>query len=140
MPWKEAAARLGAGRLVSGLKELKGTMKKRDFKRLVSTTAAQILAVHPDVKPKNARRWARKATGTRASKALGGKKASVGAKAAAEAAGAVVLTAGASKVADKRVADKLKQRPSLRTRATKVVRPKVAQQVDSGMPDAGPST
>ena len=61
MAWEDAAAQLGTGALVAGLKALKSTMKKGEFKRLVATTAAQVLAVHPDLKPKKARRWARRA-------------------------------------------------------------------------------
>jgi hypothetical protein len=98
MAWKEAAAQLGTGTLVSGLKALKGTMKKRDFKRLVSTTVAQLLAVHPDLGRRKARRWARKATGARPAK-LG--KRFLGLKEAVESAGAAALAAGAAKAASK---------------------------------------
>ena len=73
MAWKDAAAELGTGRLVSRLTALKATMKKRDFKRLVATTVAQVLEAHPDVGRRKARRWARKVTGTRPGKI--GKKA-----------------------------------------------------------------
>src|SRR5262245_48855898 len=62
---EDAAARLRTSALVAELKALEGTMKKSQFKRLVATTAAQVLAVHPDLKPKKARRWARRATGAR---------------------------------------------------------------------------
>jgi hypothetical protein len=65
MAWEDAAARLRTSALVAELKALAGTMKKGQFKRLVATTAAQVLAVHPDLKPKKARRWARRATGSR---------------------------------------------------------------------------
>ncbi|HUS14149.1 MAG TPA: hypothetical protein VM536_03930 [Chloroflexia bacterium] len=119
MAWKEAAAQLGTSTLISGLKALKATMKKRDFKRLVSTTAAQVLAVHPDVKPRKARRWAQKATGTRAVKAGIGKKGSGGVKGAVEAAGAAALTAGAAKVASK-----LADRPAVKRRIAKTLHPK----------------
>ena len=116
MSWKEAAAELGTATLISGLKALKGTMKKRDFKRLVATTAAQVLAVHPDVKPRKARRWARRATGTRPAKAAGSKQRSgAGVKQAVEAVGAAALTAGAGKVAA-RLAD----RPAVRRRVRQV--------------------
>jgi hypothetical protein len=98
MAWKDAAAELGTGRLVSRLTALKATMKKRDFKRLVATTVAQVLQAHPDVGPRKARRWARKATGTRPGK-IGKKAAGQGVKAAAEVAG-TASTAGTTKVAD----------------------------------------
>ena len=70
MAREDAAARLGTSALVARLKALEGTMKKGQFKRLVATTAAQVLAVHPDLKPKKARRWARRATGARPWKKL----------------------------------------------------------------------
>ena len=95
MAWKDVAAQIGTGRLVSRLAALKGTMKKRDFKRLVATTVAQVLEVHPDVGRRKARRWARKATGTRPGKI--GKKATPKLKAAAEAADIAALTSGATK-------------------------------------------
>jgi hypothetical protein len=104
MRWKEAAAELGTATLVSGLKALQGTMKKRDFKRLVATTAAQVLAVHPGVKKGKARRWARKVTGTRPAKSVGVKKV-------VQAAGAAAVTVGAG-----RLAARLADRPAVRRR------------------------
>jgi hypothetical protein len=100
MTWKESAAQLGTSTLVAGLEALKGTMKKKDFKRLVATTAAQVLAVAPGIKPRKARRWARRATGVRPAKSLGGKKGRSMVRQAARTAGAAVLTAGAAKVAE----------------------------------------
>jgi hypothetical protein len=94
MAWKDAAAQIGTGRLVNRLAALKGTMKKRDFKRLVATTVAQVLEVHPDVGRRKARRWARRATGTRPGKI--GKKASPSLKAGAEAADGAALTSEAT--------------------------------------------
>lgn len=98
MAWKEAAAQLGTGTLVSGLKALEGTMKKRDFKRLVSNTVAQLLEVHPDLGRKKARRWARRATGTKPGKVPLRKKGGPGLK---EAVGVAAVTAGVAKVAGK---------------------------------------
>ena len=98
MAWKDAAAQIGTGRLVSRLAALKGTMRKRDFKRLVATTVAQVLEVHPGVGRRKARRWVRKATGTRPGKI--GKKATANLKAAAEAADFATLTSGATKVGE----------------------------------------
>jgi hypothetical protein len=126
MSWKEAAADLGTATLISGLKALEGTMKKRDFKRLVATTAAQVLAVHPDVKPRKARRWARKATGTRPAKARTGKGGMVGVKEAVEAVGAAALTAGAGKVAAR-----LAERPAVQRRVRQA-RQQVQDKVTSG--------
>ena len=114
MAWKDVAAQIGTGRLVSRLDALKGTMKKRDFKRLVATAVAQLLEVHPDVGRRKARRWARKATGTRPGKI--GKKATLNLNAAAEAADIAALTSGASKVTE--VAAK-RRRPSGRARVAR---------------------
>jgi hypothetical protein len=130
MSWKEAAAELGAATLVSGLKALEGTMKKRDFKRLVATTAAQILAVHPGVKKRKARRWARKVTGTWPAKSMGGKGGPVGVKEAVQAVGAAAVTAGAG-----RVAARLADRPAVRRRV-RAVKQAVKEKVSPGSTDA----
>jgi hypothetical protein len=106
MAWENAAAQLGTGALVAGLKALKNTMKKGEFKRLVATTAAQVLAVHPDLKPKKARRWARRATGARP-----WKKAKLGVREAVETAAVTALTAGAAKAAAK-----VARKPAVRRR------------------------
>jgi hypothetical protein len=101
MAWKAAAAQLGTGTLVSGLKALKRKMKKRDFKRLVSTTVAQLLEVHPDLGRRKARRWAQKATGTRPGKLTLSKKASQGLTEVGEMAVVTAVTAGATKAVSK---------------------------------------
>lgn len=101
MAWKEAAAQLGTGTLVSGLKALQGKMKKRDFKRLVSTTVAQLLEVHPSLGRRKARRLARKATGVRPGKLSLGKKARQALKETAETAAVTAVAAGATKVVSK---------------------------------------
>jgi hypothetical protein len=94
MPWEDAAAKLRTSALVAELKALEGTMKKGQFKRLVATTAAQVLAVHPDLKPKKARRWARRATGARP-----WKKVKLDLRKAVETTAVTAATAGAAKVA-----------------------------------------
>jgi hypothetical protein len=38
MAWQDVAAQLGTSTLVSGLRSLEGKMKKRDYKRLLSST------------------------------------------------------------------------------------------------------
>jgi hypothetical protein len=129
MSWKEAAAELGTAGLISALRALEGTMKKRDFKRLVATTAAEVLAVHPGVKPRKARRWARKATGTRPSKSAGKKRGGSGVKEAVAAAGTAAITAGAGKVAA-RLADGLSDRAAVQRRVRQV-REKMAPDTDS---------
>jgi hypothetical protein len=121
MTWKEAAAQLGTSTLVAGLEALKGTMKKKDFKRLVATTAAQVLAMSPGIKPRKARRWAHRATGARPAKSLGGNKAGGAIRGAAKAAGAAVLTAGVAKVVES---------PAVKQRVQRVRR-----KVGSALPD-----
>lgn len=112
MAWEDAAAQLGTGALVAGLKALEGTMKKSQFKRLVATTAAQVLAVHPDLKPKKARRWARRATGARP-----WKKVKLGIKEAVGSAAVTAVAAGAAEAAAKVV------RKRAVRRRVRVVRP-----------------
>ena len=123
MTWKESAAQLGTSTLVAGLEALKGTMKKKDYKRLVATTAAQVLAVSPGIKPRKARRWVRRVTGARPAKSIGGKKKRQGTlRHAAEAAGAAVLTAGAAKLAES---------PAVKQRVRRIRR-----KVESALPGA----
>jgi len=114
MACKEAAAQLGTGTLVSGLKALQGKMKKRDFKRLVSTTVAQLLEVHPGLGKRKARRLARKATGTRPGKLSLGKKAN---RVLKETAGTVAETAAVTAVvAGAKAVTKLAERRRTRRR------------------------
>jgi hypothetical protein len=122
MAWKEAAVQLGISTLVGGLKALKGTMKNRDFKRLVSATAAQVLAVHPNLKSRKARRWVRKATGTRPGK-IAVKAGKLGAKQAVEAAAAAAVAGGVAKAAGK-----LKDSPEVKRRL-RGIRDKVEEKV-----------
>lgn len=113
MTWKEAAAQLGTSTLVQSLKALEGTMKKRDYKRLVSTTVAQLLELHPGVGSKKARRWVRKATGTRPAKRGLPRLKGVGAREAAEGLGLAAVAAGAAKMVGhvaERVSDRLAER------------------------------
>ncbi len=112
MASQDVAAGLRTSALVAELKALEGTMKKSQFKRLVATTAAQVLAVHPDLKPKKARRWARRATGARP-----WKKAKLRIKEAVGTAALTAVTAGAAEVAAKVV------RKRAVRRRVRVVRP-----------------
>jgi hypothetical protein len=109
MAWKEAAAQLGTGTLVSGLKALQGKMKKRDFKRLVSTTVAQLLEMHPGLGRRKARRWAEKATGVRPGKLRLSKKAKQVLKETAETAVVAAVATGATKAVSK-LADRRRTR------------------------------
>jgi hypothetical protein len=101
MTWKEAAAQVGTGTLITGLRALEGQMKKKDYKRLVATTAAQLLALHPDVGPRKALRWAERATGTRPSKRRVKAVVQQGLKDTAGAVATAAVAAGAAKVVGK---------------------------------------
>jgi hypothetical protein len=100
MGWTEVAAGLGTSTAIAGLKAAKDQMGKRQYKRLLATTVAQILELHPDISPAKARRRARRITGARPSKKLLRPGKQVGLKEGAEGAVAAVATAGAVKVAE----------------------------------------
>lgn len=70
MGWKNVAAGLGTQAAVNGLKTARNQMNKRQFKRLIATAVAQLLELHPDFGPKQARKRARRLTGARPSKKL----------------------------------------------------------------------
>lgn len=109
MAWKKAAAQLGTGALVSALKALEPHFKKRDHKRLVATTVAQLLQLYPGVGPRKARRWTRRAIGMRPSKKAVLAMAKIGLKETAEAAAIAAISAGAAKVVG-RLASRAKER------------------------------
>jgi hypothetical protein len=134
MAWKEAAAQLGTGTLVSGLKALQGKMKKRDFKRLVSTTVAQLLEVHPGFGRRKARRWARKATGTRPGKLGLSKKAGQALKETAEAAVVTAVTAGATKAVSK-LAERRRSRRRSKTAPTTETNGKPTEELTEPSPE-----
>ena len=83
MRWSELATELGTQSFVAGLKAVKRRVSKRRYKQLIATTVAQILALHPDLGPKKARRRAEKVTGVAPSRKLIKAKAAKAAKAAA---------------------------------------------------------
>ena len=100
MGWTEVAAGLGTTTAIAGLKAAKDQMNKRQYKRLLATTVAQILELHPDIGPAKARRRAKRITGARPSKKLLKPSRQIGLKEGAEGAVAAVATAGAVKVAE----------------------------------------
>ena len=101
MAWKELAAGLGTSALVGELKALEHQVSKRQYKRLLSTTLAQLLELDPDTKKARARRWARKATGVKPSKKALKAAGDVGPKEIAAAAAVSAVGAGAAKLAGK---------------------------------------
>ncbi len=46
--WKRQIAHLGLGKMVVALDAARKTISKKDYKRLLSTGVAQLLALHPD--------------------------------------------------------------------------------------------
>ena len=65
---KEQATQLGMGTIVAALKTLEQGVSKRKYKRLLATAVAQLLTLHPDLGPRQARRRARKVTGAKPAK------------------------------------------------------------------------
>lgn len=98
MRWKELAAQAGTSTLVGGLKALETQLNKRQFKRVIATTVAQLLELHPDFGARKARRWARRATGARPSKKIMHPSKATTAKEALGAVAATAATAGAAKI------------------------------------------
>ena len=101
MAWKDVAAELGTKVLVGEFKAVEPLMSKGQYKRLLSTAVAQLLALHPDVKARKARRWARKATGVKPSRKALKAAGSLGAKEAVEAAVVTAAGVGAAKLGRK---------------------------------------
>jgi hypothetical protein len=70
MTWQDLAANLGTKALVGEFKAIEPQLSKRQYKRLLSTTLAQLLELDPDTKAGKARRWARRATGVKPSRKI----------------------------------------------------------------------
>jgi hypothetical protein len=109
MGWGNVAAGLGTGATIQALKAAKGQVSKRKYKRLIATAVAELLALHPDIGRRKARRRAERITGARPSKKLMRAGKNVGWKQGAEGVAAAVATAGIAKVAGV-VGDKLKEK------------------------------
>jgi hypothetical protein len=99
MARKELAAGLGTKVLVGEFKAIEHQVSKGEFKRLLSTAVAQLLELHPDYKPRKARRWARKATGVKPSKKALKSSDDLGPTELVEAAAVTVAGAGDAKLA-----------------------------------------
>jgi hypothetical protein len=99
MGWTEVATGLGTQAFLAGLKAVEGKVSKRRFKRLLATTVAQVLELHPDLGVKKARRCAEKVTGVAPFKKLMNGKKPAGLREGAEAAAAALIAGGAVKAA-----------------------------------------
>jgi hypothetical protein len=109
MGWRSVAAGIGTGATVQALKAAESQVSKRQFKRLIATAVAELLALHPDIGKSKARRRARRITGARPSKKLMRATNQIGLKEGAEAVVGAVATAGIAKVAGV-VGEKLKEK------------------------------
>ncbi len=100
MGWKEVAAGLGTESTVRALKAAEGQVSKRKYRRLIATAVAELLALHPDIGRRKARRRARRLAGARPSKKLLRASKNLGWKEGGEGVAAAAATVGIAKVAD----------------------------------------
>lgn len=108
---KDHLGQLGMGTLVAGLKAVENSVSKKQYKRLLATAVAQLLAMHPDYGAGKARRRAKKIVGAKPSKKLLVKAGKVGIKETLGTAAATAATGAALKVAGK-VGRKITERVS----------------------------
>jgi hypothetical protein len=98
---KDQLTQVGMGTLVAGLKTIESSLSKKQFKRLIATGVAQLLALHPDYGAGKARRRARKVVGAKPAKKLLIKPGKVDVKKSLETVAAAAATGAAIKVASK---------------------------------------
>jgi len=106
---KAQLGQLGMGTLVAGLKTLENTVSKKQYKRMIATAVAQLLAMHPDFGSGKAIRRARKIVGAKPAKKMLVKSGKAGMKEALGTAAAAAASGAALKVAAK-VGRKLTER------------------------------
>ncbi len=147
MRWTEVATELGTQTFLAGLKAAKSRVSKRRYKRLIATTVAQVLALHPDLGTKKARRRAEKVTGVAPSRTLIKVKKANGLREGARAVAATLIAGGALK-AVKAAGDKLAgngrsrkktspSRPSTRAAGRSRRAPSGAAEAQDSVVDAG---
>jgi hypothetical protein len=98
---KDQLAQFGMGTLVAGLKAIENSVSKKQYKRIIATAVAQLLAMHPDYGAGKARRRAKKIVGAKPSKKMLVKASKVGIKETLGTAAATAATGAALKVAGK---------------------------------------
>jgi hypothetical protein len=98
---KTQVAQLGMGTLVAGLKAVESGVSKKQYKRLIATAVAQLLTMHPDFGPNQARRRARKVVGAKPAKKMLIKRGQAGLKEGLETAAVAAAGGAALKVAGK---------------------------------------
>ena len=107
---KDQIAKLGMGTLVAGLKAVESHVSKKQYKRLIATGVAQLLALHPDFGAGKARRRARKMVGAKPVKRIVVRRGKAGLKESLETAAVAAASGAALKVASKlgqKVSDKV---------------------------------
>ena len=108
---KNQIAQLGMGTLVAGLKAVESKVSKKQYKRLIATGVAQLLALHPDFGTGKARRRARKVVGVKPAKKMIVSRGKAGLKEGLETAAVAAVSGAALKVAGKvgqKVTEKVK--------------------------------
>jgi hypothetical protein len=98
---KDQLAQVGMGTLVAGLKAVESGVSKKQYKRLIATAVAQLLTMHPDFGPGQARRRAQKVVGAKPSKKVLVKRGQAGLKEGLETAAVAAAGGAALKVAGK---------------------------------------
>jgi hypothetical protein len=109
---KDQLAQVGMGTLVAGLKAVEAGVSKKQYKRLIATAVAQLLTMHPDFGPGQARRRAQKVVGAKPSKKLLVKRGQAGLKEGLETAAVAAAGGAALKVAGKlgrKVSERVKE-------------------------------
>ncbi len=108
---KDQLSQVGMGTLVAGLKAVQSGVSKKQYKRLIATAVAQLLTMHPDFGPGQARRRARKVVGAKPSKKMLVKPGKAGVTQGLETAAVAAAGGAALKVAGKlgrKVVEKVK--------------------------------
>jgi hypothetical protein len=134
MGWRKAAAGLGTGATVQALKAVEGQVSKGQYKRLIATAVAELLALHPDIGKAKARRRAKRITGAKPSRKLMRASKNLGLKEAAEGLVATAATAGIAKVASV-VGDKLQDKFGGKDDGKREDELEAAASVDGGTPE-----
>ena len=67
---QDQLSQAGMGTLVAGLEAVQRGVSKKQYKRLIATAVAQLLTMHPDFGPGQARRRARKVVGAKPAKKM----------------------------------------------------------------------
>lgn len=109
---KDQLAQAGMGTLLAGLEAVESSVSKKQYKRLIATAVAQLLTIHPDFGPGQARRRARKLVGAKPAKKMLVKRGQAGLKEGLETAAITAAGGAALKVAGKlgrKVTDRVKE-------------------------------